>query len=337
MFGAPDTAPDGELTSLNPTQTPDQERAGLLFAPLPERRWRELTLWLALAASLVFHGAVVLLLPLRSSTAGDAAPVASLLGPDERIEPLYLFPYLQHDRTEKPERPDVPLSDRDRRAHGGQGAPSPKPGGGQDGMAPWLVPPPPSTGGASGGAVVPPGAHSESDQGSKVGEGQSSTDQGKALVLQLPRPGQADSTGRLKGLPSLGPGEPGSGGSGVGRGGLVDLGPISFDTRWYDWGPYAREMLRRIRYHWQIPEIAQLGVPGVVRIRFYIERDGKVTGLSIEQISGHPSMDFAARDAILDGSPLPPLPADLTGVEREGVTITFYYNSEAPEWSGERY
>ena len=58
------------------------------------------------------------------------------------------------------------------------------------------------------------------------------------------------------------------------RGGQVDLGPLSFDTEWYDWGPYAAEMLRRIRYHWDIPEIAQMGVPGVVRIHFFIERNG---------------------------------------------------------------
>ncbi|HNX51831.1 MAG TPA: energy transducer TonB, partial [Thermoanaerobaculaceae bacterium] len=108
-------------------------------------------------------------------------------------------------------------------------------------------------------------------------------------------------------------------------------GPLSFDSQWYEWGPYAAEMLRKIRYHWEIPEIARLGVGGVVRIRFFIERDGRVTGLAIEMPSAHPPMDFAARDAILNASPLQPLPADLVGVEREGVTITFYYNTPIPE------
>jgi len=63
----------------------------------------------------------------------------------------------------------------------------------------------------------------------------------------------------------------------------------------------------------------------------YIERNGRVSGLEIEKVSGHPPMDFAARDAILDASPLPPLPADLTGVERERVTITFFYNTKPPD------
>jgi protein TonB len=86
-------------------------------------------------------------------------------------------------------------------------------------------------------------------------------------------------------------------------------------------------MLAKIRRHWRIPEIARLGVQGVVKIRFFIERDGTVTGLQIVDESGKPPMDFAARDAIFGSSPFEPLPSDLTGVDREGVTITFFYNS----------
>jgi TonB family protein len=65
----------------------------------------------------------------------------------------------------------------------------------------------------------------------------------------------------------------------------------------------------------------------VVKIRFFIERDGTVTGLQIIDESGKPPMDFAARDAIAHSSPFEPLPLDLSGVEREGVTITFFYNA----------
>lgn len=336
MFGAPDTLPGGEIAPPAAAAAPDHEPADLLFSPLPSRRWGELTLWLAMAVSILFHALIVLSLPKRPSAAEDGTPVAAVLAPDERIEPLYLFPYLQRDRTETPPRREVPYSDRDRRAHGGSGAPSTEPGS-PDGTTRFPGPPsaPPqggSEGGAAGGAVVPPAANAERGQSASPGEGRDTVERGKALVLQLPKPGDADASGQLKGLPRVGAGGPG-GGAGLGRGGQVDLGPVSFDTRWYEWGPYAREMLRRVRYHWQIPEIAQLGVPGVVRIRFFIERDGRVTGLAIEQVSGHPSMDFAARDAILDGSPMPPLPSDLVGVDREGVTITFFYNTEPPDWA----
>jgi TonB family protein len=72
-------------------------------------------------------------------------------------------------------------------------------------------------------------------------------------------------------------------------------------------------------------------VTGVVRIRFFIERDGTVTGLRILNESGKPPMDFAARDAIGHSSPFDPLPSDLGGAEREGVNITFYYNARPPQ------
>ena len=65
----------------------------------------------------------------------------------------------------------------------------------------------------------------------------------------------------------------------------MDTGGLSFDTQWYDWGPYAKAMLAKIRRHWRIPDIAMLGVEGVVKIRFYIERDGTVTGLQILDVA----------------------------------------------------
>jgi protein TonB len=118
------------------------------------------------------------------------------------------------------------------------------------------------------------------------------------------------------------------------EGGQSDAGGLSFDTQWYDWGPYAKAMLAKIRRHWRIPEIARLGVDGVVKIRFFIERDGTVTGLQIIDESGKPPMDFAARDAIAHSSPFEPLPADLGGSGREGVTITFFYNATPPNRGG---
>ena len=77
-----------------------------------------------------------------------------------------------------------------------------------------------------------------------------------------------------------------------------------------------------------------MGVRGRVKIRFFIERDGTVTGLRIVDESGKPPMDFAARDAIRDSSAFEPLPVDLGGAGREGVTITFFYNRGAPDRGG---
>jgi TonB family protein len=108
-------------------------------------------------------------------------------------------------------------------------------------------------------------------------------------------------------------------------GGFVDSGPLSFDSAWYDWGPYAAEMVRRIKLHWDIPSLARLGWKGKLTIRFFILADGRVEGAMIIAGSGVPPFDHAALQAILRSSPFRPLPKDL-GTGREGVTVTFFYN-----------
>jgi TonB family protein len=116
------------------------------------------------------------------------------------------------------------------------------------------------------------------------------------------------------------------------EGGFVDSGPLSFDTTWYDWGPYADEMVRRIKLHWEIPELARLGWKGKLTIRFFILADGHVADAKIIKGSGIPPFDFAALQAIVKSSPFRPLPSDL-GSSREGVTVTFFYNLR-PEREG---
>lgn len=145
---------------------------------------------------------------------------------------------------------------------------------------------------------------------------------------------------RLSGIPSSavggltaekiarasGPGEGGDGGAGFERdGGFVDSGPLSFDTKDYDWGTYAAEMIRRIKLHWDVPALARYGIKGKLTIRFFIRGDGRVEGLRIAAPSGIPPYDNAAFQAIATSSPFRPLPTDL-GSDREGVTVTFFYN-----------
>jgi len=238
-----------------------------------------------------------------------------------------------------PEDGKVPLSDMDRRAHGGRGEQrSRRPG--VRGTTPQIVR---AEGGETPGRGAPPRrpgprpvppAEERRRRAEEPRERPEVTERGAGEevpaapeaaprpAIRLPPPGVQALPPDLGGLPE----------SPDRRGGRVDTGALSFDTRWYDWGPYAAKMLRKIRRNWIIPEIARLGVAGVVKIRFYIERDGTVSGLQILDESGKPPMDFAARDAIARSSPFDPLPSDLSGVEREGVTITFYYNTHPPDW-----
>ncbi len=108
-------------------------------------------------------------------------------------------------------------------------------------------------------------------------------------------------------------------------GGFVDSGPVSFDTKWFDWGAYGAEMVRRIKLHWDVPELARLGWKGSLTVRFYIQKDGTVADAKIIRYSGIPPFDNAALQAILKSSPFRPLPEALHE-EREGVSVTFFYN-----------
>ena len=90
-------------------------------------------------------------------------------------------------------------------------------------------------------------------------------------------------------------------------------------------------MIRRIKRNWDIPALAHYGVKGRITIRFFILRDGRVDGERILASSGIPPFDNAAFQAIARSSAFRPLPADL-GSDREGVTVSFFYNVRPEDW-----
>ena len=120
-------------------------------------------------------------------------------------------------------------------------------------------------------------------------------------------------------------------GAGGGDKGFAASGPLSFETQWYDWGPYAASMVGRIRVNWysNMPELIKTGLKGVVTIRFTIHRDGRITDVQMLSTSTVPPYDFAAKKAIELSSPLNPLPKDFPN-ESERVTCMFFYNQEPP-------
>jgi TonB family protein len=361
VFGAPDLLPETDLDRIEErlANLPDGVEEELPWPLGSDTRttffinervsprglsWRDRPLWLTLVISILFHLLVFSQLMKGSAVSTLMASLQPSPRPkvEEEIPAFFQVVDMPKQKEEKPSRRNAPGSDLDRRAHGGVGAPADRPG--SQGNTPELRLEAPAAGaaggssGAEGVKVAGKGEEGEgAGKGAKTGEGEGASPTPPIQVadaggdaLRMPAFGGGQSRPVLRGIGGLGPGSIG-GSVPNRRGGRVDMGPLSFDTNWYEWGPYAAEMLRKIRYHWQIPEIAQLGVGGVVRIRFFIERDGRVTGLEIEMPSAHPPMDYAARDAILNASPLQPLPADLVGVEREGVTITFYYNTPIPD------
>jgi TonB family protein len=133
-------------------------------------------------------------------------------------------------------------------------------------------------------------------------------------------------------IASLGTGQESLGlGNGGGEKGYAESGPVSFESQWYDWGPYAESMVTKIRVNWynNMPRLIQTGMRGVVTIRFTIQRDGTITNLEILSSSTIPPYDFAAKKAIEISSALAPLPKDFPN-PTERVTCMFFYNQEPP-------
>jgi len=299
----------------------------------------------ALGASLLLHLVLLLLvLPgVRDAWSRvDAAALEAMRAevvPEPTRPPLeFEFVDLANDVEADPDRADAPLSDLDRRAAGGEGETSDR--AASQGNTPQKVQ---AEGADAFGAGAPPQqpAPREVPMPETRPERES-----EPRPVQTPRPRPDEGAGEEQeqveepqpepqqpalrlpptGAWTLPPEVGGMTENPDTLGGQVDSGGLSFDTQWYDWGPYAKNMLAKIRRNWRIPDIARLGVQGVVRIRFFIEKDGTITGLQILDESGKPPMDFAARDAISRSDPFDPLPEDLLGVDREGVTITFLYN-----------
>ena len=82
---------------------------------------------------------------------------------------------------------------------------------------------------------------------------------------------------------------------------------------------YIDRMKTLIGSHWFRP---QVGAGPTTTVRFTIDRDGTVRDAKIENESGNPTFDRAALRAVLESSPLPPLPFAYSGTYL-GVHLNF--------------
>lgn len=234
----------------------------------------------------------------------------------------------------------APLSDRNRKASmpeptGDQPTPRPGDGGG------IFTPPMGKPGPRETQAQQPMAARQPQGQGGQPSEastGAASSAPSSSLVYR--EPAKAAATGMVDwrgAIREVGRAAAAGGGDGIdlarvgGDQGFAEQGPLSFETQWYDWGDYAQSMVSRIRVNWyaNMPQIIRTGIQGVVTIRFTIQRDGRITDITILNSSGVPPYDQAARKAIELSSPLKALPADFPK-SSERVTCMFYYNMEIP-------
>lgn len=102
---------------------------------------------------------------------------------------------------------------------------------------------------------------------------------------------------------------------GVGKAGVASLegGPFPYSF-------YVDRMVNLIGTRWFRPDV---GSELITQVYFVINRDGTVRDVKIEKSSGVASFDRAAFRAVVESSPLPPLPAAYTGTYL-GVHLTFH-------------
>lgn len=153
--------------------------------------------------------------------------------------------------------------------------------------------------------------------------------------------GGGSSSGRYTPAPVLAPTGSGSGsklgksgygsgtGSSAGGSGLGNPGPGNPNgrpgidaIREPDFGPYMRELQRRIKMNWNPPKGNE---SKRVVLLFKIAKDGRLLSCSVFKSSGLPSADNAALNAVKLTAPFKPLPAEFKGQSID-IQFTFDYN-----------
>jgi protein TonB len=105
-----------------------------------------------------------------------------------------------------------------------------------------------------------------------------------------------------------------------------ETGEMAFDAADFPFAYYISSMRRKIASQWRVPEGSQ-GAERFCVIYFRVHRNGQVSNTMIEQSSGLFLFDQAAQRAVVEASPMPPLPKDYRD-SYLGVHFSFSYREE---------
>jgi TonB family protein len=111
------------------------------------------------------------------------------------------------------------------------------------------------------------------------------------------------------------------------RSNVQDLGPLQFDTKGVEFGPWIRRFVSQVRRNWFIP-YAAMTMRGRVVLTFNVHRNGSLTDVQVVQPSPIESFNTAAVNALIASNPTQPLPPEYPD-DKAFFTVTFYYN-ESP-------
>lgn len=108
------------------------------------------------------------------------------------------------------------------------------------------------------------------------------------------------------------------------QGGSTEFGPLQFDTKGVEFGPWVRRFIAQVRRNWFVP-YAAMTLRGHVVLQFVVHRDGRISDITIAKPSPVESFNTAAFNALVASSPTTPLPPEYPD-DRAFFTVTFYYN-----------
>jgi TonB family protein len=105
---------------------------------------------------------------------------------------------------------------------------------------------------------------------------------------------------------------------------VQNLGPLQFDTKGVEFGPWIRRFVSQVRRNWFVPQAA-MTLRGRVVLTFNVHRNGALTDVQIVEPSSVLSFNTAAKNALLASNPTEPLPPEYPA-DKAFFTVTFYYN-----------
>lgn len=246
----------------------------------------------------------------KQQTQQKAQPVKKPQQTQPKHQPVQK-PVQQPSQVNKPS-PAKPAPPTARPSAGPISAPKPvaKP------STPFSVPVPSSAPVGKTLATGPVGGTSTAGSANKSGGGSTSGGSG----AYAPRPSFSPSTSSGSGG-QLARGSSGGGTGNVGNPGGGGGAPGIDALREPDFGPYMRELQRKIKLNWDPPKGNE---SKTVVLLFKIAKDGRLLSCRVHKSSGLPSADQAALKAVELTAPFRPLPADFKG-QNIDIQFTFDY------------
>jgi TonB family protein len=117
------------------------------------------------------------------------------------------------------------------------------------------------------------------------------------------------------------------------NGGAAQFGPIQFDSKGVEFGPWIRRFIAQVKRNWEplIPNgPIMMRQTGHVVVTLNIYKNGDIKDVTVAQPSLIDGFNNAAYGALTASNPTQPLPPEYPA-DKAFFTITFFYNERPPE------